>query len=157
MAIGVYKHETGMKSNHYKHGKTGTRIYRIYANMKTRCYNMNYPKYNDYGGRGITVCEEWKNSFNSFYTWAISNGYTDKLTIDRIDNNGNYTPSNCRWVDYHIQGINKRNTKKYKYEKITFCSCEVKKLFGVNRTTFEERLKRGWTMNEAIRGVKNAR
>ena len=76
------------------HGLRHTRLYRIWLQMKNRCFNINSERYADYGGRGITVCDEWRNDFTTFYNWAMSNGYSDDLTIDRINNNGNYEPSN---------------------------------------------------------------
>lgn len=95
-------------THHLRH----TRLYTIWANMKQRCTNPNYPQFKDYGGRGISVCSEWANSFKRFYTWAMENGYQKHLTIDRIDNNGIYEPSNCRWVTMLVQNHNKRNSKK---------------------------------------------
>ena len=78
--------------------------------MKSRCNNPNRPKYPRYGGRGIKVCDEWNNDFMSFYTWAIDNGYSDDLQIDRIDNDGNYCPDNCRWVTLQENTLNRRTS-----------------------------------------------
>ena len=77
--------------------------------MKQRCYNKNDMHYNEYGSRGIVVCDEWKHDFMNFYNWAIENGYKENLTIDRIDVNGNYEPSNCKWSTTKQQNCNKRN------------------------------------------------
>lgn len=99
-----------LERNHV-HGmcKPRTRLYTIWDNMKQRCGNSNRKEFKNYGGRGITVCDEWKNSFQAFYEWSIANGYADDLTIDREDVNGNYEPSNCRWVTLQEQQKNRRN------------------------------------------------
>lgn len=90
-----------------KHGYNNTRPYEIWENMKQRCYNPKCPMYNYYGGRGITICEEWKNHPEAFVNWALQNGYAEKLTIDRIDNSKGYSPDNCRWVDRKTQSLNR--------------------------------------------------
>ena len=102
------------------HGLIGTRLYRIWINIKTRTLNPKTRQFNDYGGRGITICDEWKNDFMPFYNWAMSKGYEENkgLSIDRIDNDGNYCPENCRWTTRIVQGRNQRvyknNTSGYK-------------------------------------------
>lgn len=97
------------ESHNKKHGMKHTRIYETWCGMKKRCYNQNSKSYCYYDKRGISVCDEWLNSFENFYKWAISNGYNDNLEIDRIDTNGNYEPNNCRWVTHCEQQINRTN------------------------------------------------
>ena len=92
-----------------KHGLCKTRIYRCWADMKARCNNPNNPFYHRYGGRGITVCNEWNQDFLSFYEWAIKNGYREDLSLDRINNDGNYEPLNCKWSSQHEQSMNKKH------------------------------------------------
>jgi hypothetical protein len=104
VSCGCYRQEIATK-----HGLKGTRIYHIWTGMLYRCYNEKHPNYKNYGGRGITVCDEWKNDINIFNNWALANGYQDNLTIDRIDNNGNYEPKNCRWI---TQSENSRKGNK---------------------------------------------
>lgn len=95
------------------HHKRNTRLYTIWSNMKQRCMNKKHTRYKDYGKRNIKICNEWKNDFEAFYNWAINNGYNESLTLDRINNNGNYEPSNCRWTTYKEQRHNRRDSEKY--------------------------------------------
>ena len=106
----LYKY--AIKTNK-KYPKSAKRLYTIYKDMKKRCFNQNEINYKNYGGRGITICEEWLKDFMNFYNWAIVNGYKDNLTIDRIDDNGNYKPSNCRWVTMKVQSNNTRRNNYF--------------------------------------------
>lgn len=94
------------------HGLANTPLYYVWCAMRQRCFSRTHVGYENYGGRGITVCDEWINSYVPFHEWAMANGYEAGLTIDRIDVDGNYEPSNCRWVTMKVQASNKRNNKK---------------------------------------------
>lgn len=110
----------GKKGINKKHGMTGTRIYREWASMRRRC-RKNSPDSKNYYERGIKVCNEWDNDFISFYEWAVKNGYSDSLSLDRINNNKGYSPDNCRWVTIEEQQSNKANTVYVLYDGETYC------------------------------------
>lgn len=140
--------------NHLTHGKRHTRLYRIWANIKTRCFNTNDLHYKRWGALGITMCDEWENNFQAFYDWAMSNGYADDLTIDRIDNYGNYEPSNCRWVTVKEQNQNKKNVVLLTYNGLTLSCREWAKKLGIGKNTVRERYNKGWTVEECLYGKK---
>ena len=132
----------GCKKGKTTHGKHDTRLYCIYYNMKQRCYNSKTKWFKNYGGRGITICQEWLDDFMNFYNWAIDNGYKDNLTIDRIDVNGNYCPENCRWVDKITQANNTRNNRYETYNGETHTIAEWAIILGINSSTLRNRLTR---------------
>lgn len=132
------------------HGEYGSRLYWCWHNMKARCFNENDKRYMSYGGRGITVCEEWL-VFENFRAWAMENGYADDLSIDRINVNGNYEPSNCKWSSDIEQARNKRNNRLVTYEGKTQTLKEWAEELGVNYYTLHSRIvKRGWSVERAL-------
>lgn len=134
-------------------GHTNTRLYNIYHNMLCRCYNKNYKRYNDCGGRGIRVCSEWLDDFQTFYDWAMENGYRDNLTIDRIDNDGNYEPNNCRWLTLYEQSNNRRNTLNVHYHNKAQSLSEwihELKLSVSHQTIYNRLIKLGWNVEDAF-------
>lgn len=135
------------------HGKSNTRLFRIWDSMKRRCYTKTKDSYPLYGGRGIEVCDEWKSDFMAFYEWSMSNGYDDNLTIDRIDVNGNYCPENCRWVDFYTQNNNKRDNVVLKYNNEVHTVAEWARISGINERTLRGRLKRGYSIKDAFEKV----
>jgi hypothetical protein len=118
--------------------------------MKTRCYNPASDAYDRYGGRGIKVCEDWKNSFVSFFDWAMSNGYADNLTLDRINNDGNYSPDNCRWSTKQEQNNNRRCNRMITYNGKTQNVAQWARELGIKRVTLQNRLNRGWSVEKAL-------
>lgn len=134
-----------------KHGKRNTRLYRIYAHMKCRCYDANNKDYMDYGGRGISVCDEWLNDFDSFYRWAIKNGYKDELTIERMNVDGNYEPTNCTWATRAEQCNNKRSNILITFGKKTQNLKQWSDELGTSYTKLYQRLYvRGWSVEKAF-------
>lgn len=135
------------------HGLSGTRLYRIYNNMKSRCYKPYAKEYAEYGGRGITICPEWldkKNGVVNFYNWSIANGYADNLTLDRIDNDKEYSPKNCRWVTRKVQNNNSRHTRVIEFNGEAHSITEWANIKGMDRNTLAKRLNSGWTIEDAL-------
>ena len=119
--------------------------------MKTRCNNPKYECFSSYGGRGIKVCDEWLNDFQTFHDWAMSNGYKEGLTIDRIDVNGNYEPSNCRWATVADQNRNKRNSIFVEFESQRHSLVEWSRITGIKYQTLVYRYKVGKTPAEILK------
>ena len=134
-----------------QHGMSNSRLYRIWQDMKRRCNNPHRVHYNSYGGRGITVCDEWMNSPQLFFEWAMQNGYSDHLTLDRIDVNGNYEPRNCRWISRSQQGRNKRNNHRVSYERQLITMADAADLTAISYSTLRSRLNElHWTEEDAM-------
>lgn len=139
---------------HTQHGEASwrtdkrTRLYNIWLLMRKRCNNPKDKCFNLYGGRGISVCEQW-NDYLSFKQWAIGNGYEENLTIDRVDVNGNYTPENCRWATVKEQQNNKRNNHRVTIDGVTHTITEWSEISGVKQPTIRRRLKT-WDAKRAV-------
>lgn len=134
-----------------KHGLRYTRIYTIWSGMIDRCYRKSHKKYNDYGGRGISVCNEWRYSVEEFYNWAINNGYNDNLSIDRINNNGNYEPNNCRWATVDEQQNNRRYNRMYTLNNKTQTLKQWANEYKINYNTLISRIDEfNWDFEKAL-------
>ena len=151
------------RKSHTTHGKSDDRLFTIWMNMKARCYRKTSKDYPNYGGRGIKICDEWINNFQEFYDWAIKNGYSDELTIDRIDVNGNYEPDNCRWATREEQENNKRNSVYYEIDGVKHTISKWADLYNMPKELVRTRVKRGMNIKKALTypkqkpfGFKNA-
>lgn len=138
------------------HGMSKSREYAIWQGMITRCTNSNRPEYKNYGGRGIGVCDEWKSSFENFYN-DMGCRPSKKHTVDRIDNDGDYAPENCRWATRTQQARNGRCNRILTFNGLTMCVAEWAEYLGINRGTLNSRLNHyGWsverTLTEEVRG-----
>lgn len=131
----------------YRHGDFGTHLYGIWNAMKNRCLNTKSNGYKWYGARGIKVCDEWLD-YTNFKQWAIKNGYNDGLSIERVDVNGNYEPSNCIWIKKREQGFNKRTTRYIQYRGKNYTIREISEITGLSIRTIRGRVERGCTPDE---------
>lgn len=138
-SCGCFRRETITRRN-TKHGMSRTRLHRIWSGMRSRCFNNNDKSFKDYGGRGITVCDEWKDDFQAFHDWAITNGYSDDLTIERNDVNDNYCPENCLWITNQEQQNNRRSSHLLTYNGETHNLKEWAKITGINYSTLRARI-----------------
>lgn len=136
---------------HFKktHGKRQTRLYGIWAGIKKRCLTgSNVSKW--YKDKGIKICDEWKDDFECFYNWAMSNGYNDNLTIDRINPNSDYSPENCRWIPLAEQAKNTTQNKLITYNGKTMILADWARTLHIKRATISARLERGWSVEDAL-------
>lgn len=138
------------KENKTKHGKRNTKLYKTWISMKDRCSNPNTEAFKDYGKRGIKVCDEWASDFGKFYDWSIKNGYKNGLTIDRINVNGNYEPSNCRWSTMKEQNNNRRSNHYITYKGKTQTISQWETELGFKKDILSSRLSLGWSVEKAI-------
>ncbi len=134
-----------------RHGGTGTKLHGAWHGIVQRCTDKNYQAYNNYGGRGIKLCKSWR-LFKNFRAWANSSGYKEGLTIERINNNGPYSPDNCTWIPPHLQGNNKRNNRWVLHGGRKLTMSEVSRLLGVGLSTISYRLNH----NLPVEGTRNA-
>lgn len=138
-----------VKERSITHNKTKTRLYKTWANIKTRCYNPKFTYYKYYGGRGIKMCDEWQ-AFEAFHAWAITSGYSDNLTIERIKNDGNYEPGNCKWVTMKEQANNKSSNQNLSYAGKTQTLKQWSEEIGISYYALIQRLHLGWSAKEIL-------
>ena len=151
-SCGCLGHELSTKWGHAraKHGGRRTRLYNIWSSMKQRCYNHHNIRFANYGGRGIGICDEWRQNFAAFREWAMAHGYDDTLSIDRIDNDRGYSPDNCRWADALTQGNNQRTNRLLTAAGQTHTLSEWARLTGIGACTIFQRLRLGWSVARAV-------
>ena len=148
-----------------KHGRTNTQLYIVWEGIKDRCLNTRDKAYPDYGGRGIDICDEWRNSFVVFSEWAYANGYIEdklpsgrnRVSIDRIDNDKGYYPANCRWATAKEQSNNRRNNRYLTIDGMTKTIAEWTDYANLKRNTLKNRLYRGWKLEDLLLPVGERR
>ena len=138
--------------SNYKHGLSDKHpLYEVWKNMKNRCNNPNATEYSSYGGRGITICEDWSKNFISFYNWSMLNGWSPTLSIDRIDNNGNYCPENCRWTTSYIQRNNTTKNHYLDYNNRTYTLATLSDYLKIPYNVVRYRISRcNWSVEQLI-------
>lgn len=141
-SCGCYNREVA-RQRKQTHGESGTRLFKIWGGMLNRCSNARNRNWPNYGGRGISVCASWAASYESFRDWSLANGYADNLSIDRINNDGNYEPINCRWTTINVQATNKRNNVRLTDGRLAYAVSEV------SHAQLRKRLLKGMSLDEA--------
>ena len=149
ISCGCYNNSK-VKGEKNKKPHRDSKLYRVYHGMKERCYNENCKTFNYYGGKGVKICDEWLNDFDTFYEWSIKNGYQDGLSIDRIDVDGDYSPDNCKWVTQKEQASNTTRNRRYEYKGELLTISELAEKYNINRNTLNYRLNVGWEITKAI-------
>lgn len=144
------KLNTGNSNRLFKHGDSHTKLHICWVNMIDRCTNKNCTGYKNYGGRGITICKEWIKDYLTFKEWAVSNGFCKELTLDRINVNGNYEPSNCRWITQQEQCNNRRATTFLEMDGITMPLADWSRKLNIKIITIHGRLRRGLSVKDAL-------
>lgn len=153
LSCGCYQRERASQAATI-HGESRTRLYRIWCAMIKRCENENAEGYENYGGRGISVCEEWRRDYISFRDWAMSHGYSTELTLDRCDVNENYCPENCKWATRFEQMNNTRRTRFFEYNGETHSLREWSDITGMSFSLLKGRLQRGWSIEKTLSDQK---
>lgn len=147
VSCGCWKNEL-IKERRRTHGLSKSRLHKIWGGMKKRCYCKTSKSFRDYGERGIVVCDEWRKDFASFYGWAINNGYSSELTIERIDNDKDYGPDNCRWASKEEQSNNKRTSHFVERNGERRTIAEWSKMLGIKQHTIIGRIRNGWNVDD---------
>lgn len=152
-SCGCHKIKVSMQNgkNNRKHNSSHSRLYNIWRGMKQRCYDKHRPEYYNYGGRGIKICAEWKDSFETFQQWALTNGYNETLTLERIDTNKDYNPNNCCWTTMKRQQRNRRNNLLITYNNVTKTLSEWAEDLGFSTSMLWRRINiSGLSIEEAL-------
>ncbi|OTZ47847.1 hypothetical protein [Bacillus thuringiensis] len=143
----------GCRTKKLPKGTCQSKIYNVWANIRTRTMNENHPQYKDYGGRGIKLCDEWNDEImgsRNFIAWSKISGYKEGLTIDRKDVDGDYSPENCRWVDMYTQTRNRRSNVKYTFNGVTLTATDWSYKLGGERSLVRNRINAGWSVERAL-------
>lgn len=141
--------KSGILNCNFKHGGKGTKLYEVWCSMRRRCNSPKDKRYKIYGGKGVFVCKDWED-FKNFKEWSIANGYKEGLTIDRIDNNGPYSPNNCRWTTHKVQNNNQSTTTILRIGDVEKPLHEWSDFVGIKPETLRRRIYAGWSIERAL-------